>query len=125
MSRKATPANVNGSVAVTPKSSPDKARVKAKDAARPRHTGEHQLRPLAQHEGKHVAWLAAESHAHTDLVRALSRGVSEDAIDAHGREDERENAEPADECSGQASIGGIQIDAPIQSCHVENRKIGV
>ena len=54
---------------------------------------EHRLNALPEHELQHIAHLRSERHAYADLAGALSHEVSDDAVNAHRCEQQRQGSE--------------------------------
>src|SRR6267154_30131 len=83
-SKQATPAKVNGSVALTLKSKVDKSREKASAAktlmATPRSVS--RVTQRTQELGIHIAALGAKGDANAKLLRPLGDVVSDQAVDA-------------------------------------------
>ena len=84
-----------------------------------------QKHSAAEDHAQHVLLACAERHADADFMRALARGVGGDAVDSHGRENQREQTERADKCSGNALREAGDFLARFQSGDVVDDKIGV
>ena len=63
------------------------------------------LHALADDQAENVAGLRAERHAHADFAGALLDRVSDRAVDADGREEQRDGREDAEQRHHQASPG--------------------
>ena len=67
----------------------------------------------------------AEGHADADFVGALARGVGGDSVNSHRCEDQGEQTEGSDECSGDALGKAGKLLAQFEGGDIEDAQVGV
>ncbi len=115
----ATAQKVKASVALTPNSRLAITRVRSAAAHQPHGDAEgRQLHPLPHDQPENIPRLGAQSHAHTDIVRALRHQVRHYAVDSHRRQQQGECRERPQHHAREALPCHRLVDSVLHAANV-------